>query len=345
MTTWLYDLSYDKLKEEINEINLPAYMPDQVFQWLYEKNIESIAEWSNISKQNREILARKYDTKLNKIIKVTGDNWGTQKFLIELKDKSRIEAVLIKEKKHATLCISTQVGCACKCKFCATGRMGFKRNLTAGEILSQVLLLKREAAAGLSAGAPKSKINIVFMGMGEPLLNYENLKKAATIITSSKGIGVSPRNITISTAGIAAEIKRLEKDFPGVKISFSLNAPDPRLRAELMPLSKKENPVEILSYFRSTPRKHRITFEYILLKNVNDSLADAAKVSRLLRGIPCKINLIPYNENEHIAYETPSRENVDAFCEYLHNRNYTVITRWSKGREIKSACGQLATEI
>ncbi len=345
MTTWLYDLSYDRLKEEINEINLPAYMPDQIFQWLYEKNSENISDWSNISKQNREILAKKYDTKLNKIMKITGDNRGTRKLLVELKDGSKIEAVLIEEKKHTTLCVSTQVGCACRCKFCATGRMGFKRNLTAGEILSQVLLLKKEAAAGRPAGAPGSKINIVFMGMGEPLLNYENLEKAMAIITSGKGIGVSPRNITVSTAGILAGIKRLEKNFPGIKVSFSLNAPDPQLRAELMPLSKKENPVEILSYFRDHPRKHRITFEYVLLKGVNDSLAAAAKVAHLLRGIPCKINLIPYNEIEHSAYESPCREHVDAFCDYLHNRNYTVITRWSKGRDIESACGQLATEI
>lgn len=345
MLKWIYDLSYDELREELLHLGLQKFVTDQVFQWIYEKNIDKISSWSNISKQNREILARKYDTRLDKIIAIEEDREGTRKFVIRLKDNSRIEAVCIKEKKHFTLCISTQVGCALQCKFCATGKMGFKRNLTAGEILSQVLLLKREISPGLPQQKTKSKVNIVFMGMGEPLLNYDNVKKAMSIITSGKALGISPRNITVSTAGILAGIKRLEKDFPTVKISFSLNAPDEKTREELMPISKKEKLDEILVYFKNTTRKHRITFEYVLLGGVNDSLKDAAAAAALLRGIPCKINLIPYNESGTLDYQTPPKEEVEAFCEHLHARGYTVITRWSKGREIKSACGQLATEI
>jgi 23S rRNA (adenine2503-C2)-methyltransferase len=345
MLKWIYDLSYDEVKEDIIQLNWPKFVTDQVFQWLYEKNLADITTWSNISKQNRAILLRKYDTRLVKAIAIEKDIEGTGKYLIQLRDGKRIEAVLIKEKKHYTMCISTQVGCALQCKFCATGRMGFKRNLSPGEILSQVSLLRKEVAAEHPQDNRKRKINIVFMGMGEPLLNYESLKKALTIITSGQGIGISPRNITISTAGILEGIMRFEKDFPGIKISFSLNAPDTALREELMPISKKEKINEILSYFQNTNRKHRITFEYVLLKGVNDSLPDAAKVAKLLRGIPCKINLIPYNENDNIDYETPPEETVETFCDYLHAAGYTVIVRWSKGGDIKSACGQLAVEI
>ena len=365
MLKWIYDLSYEELEKDIAHLYLPRFVADQVCRWLYEKNINDIACWSNISKKNRETLSQTYDIRLNKVLEVQADREGNRKYLIELKDKYKIEAVLIKEKKHFTMFISTQVGCALKCKFCATGRMGFKRNLSSGEILSQALLLKKDAAEN-SAPGQKEKINIVFMGMGEPLLNYENLSRALQLITSEKGIGISPRNITVSTAGILDGIKRLEKDFPRLKLSFSLNAPAAALREELMPISKKEKLDDILAYFRHTPRKHRVTFEYVLIKGVNDSLQDAEKTAALLRGIPCKINLIPYNPGgsgvnleskvllaakrlnappREWGFETPAEPEVEAFCEYLHSRGYTVIIRWSKGREIKSACGQLATEI
>ncbi len=337
---WIYDLSYEQLKEEIIGIHIKKFVADQVFQWIYEKNLQTIDAWSNISKTNRNILSKQYDTTLNKTIEVEEDQQGTKKFLFELNDKKRIESVLIKEKDHYTFCISTQVGCPLKCLFCATGRMGFKRNLSSGEILSQILTLKKELLHY------KGKINIVFMGMGEPLLNYENLKQALEIIISERGIGISPRHITLSTAGILKRLQRFETDFPGVKISFSLNASDASLRETLMPISKKERLGAILDYFRTTAsnRKHRITFEYVLLKGVNDSFEDAQKIAKLLRGTSCKINLIPYNPNGFTDFRTPDSEAVEAFGDYLHSKGYTVIVRWSKGRDIKSACGQLAVE-
>jgi len=337
---WIYDLSYEQLKEEIISIHIKKFVADQVFQWIYEKNVQTVDAWSNISKTNRNILSKQYDTTLNKTIDVEEDQQGTKKFLFELKDKKRIESVLIKEKDHYTFCISTQVGCALECLFCATGRMGYKRNLSSGEILSQILLLKKELLQY------KGKINIVFMGMGEPLLNYEQLKQALEIIISERGIGISPRNITLSTAGILKRLQRFETDFPGVKVSFSLNASDASQRETLMPISKKEKLGDILDYFRTTARirKHRITFEYVLLKGVNDSLEDARKIAKLLRGTSCKINLIPYNPNEFMNFRTPDPEAVEAFGDYLHSKGYTVIVRWSKGRDTKSACGQLAIE-
>lgn len=335
---WIYDLAYGRLKEEIIALGLKTFTVDQVFQWLYEKNEQDINAWSNISKTNRAVLSQNFDTMLDNITGFEEDSEGTQKFLFELKDRNQVESVLIKEKDHYTFCISTQVGCALKCQFCATGRMGFRRNLTPGEILSQVLSLKKELPDYTG------KLNIVFMGMGEPLLNYENLEQALEIITNEKGVGISPRNITLSTAGILEKLRQFETDFPRVKISFSLNAPEPALRETLMPISKKEKLDDILEYFKHTApaRKHRITFEYVLLKGVNDSREDAQKIVKLLRGIPCKINLIPYNSNKQLKFQTPDRAEVEAFSDLLHSKGYTVIVRWSKGKDIKSACGQLA---
>ena len=335
---WIYDLSVDRLKEEMNAVNIKKFVADQIFSWIYAKNIQDITQWTNISKTNRQILANLYDTTLDTILKINEGPGGTKKILVELRDKHKIEAVLIKEQPHYTFCISTQVGCPLKCQFCATGRMGFKRNLSPGEIVSQVLLLKKQLRDY------KGKINIVLMGMGEPLLNYDNLKTALGIITSDKGIAIAPRHICLSTAGILAEMMRLETDFPKIKLSFSLNAPDSALREQLMPISHKEPLDKILGYFRATKRKRkfRLTFEYVLIKGVNDSLADAQKVAELVKGIPCKINLIPYNEWESPRFETPGKQAVDDFSDYLYSKGYTVIVRWSKGKEIKSACGQLA---
>jgi 23S rRNA (adenine2503-C2)-methyltransferase len=335
---WIYDLSVDRLKEEMNAVNIKKFVADQIFSWIYAKNIQDINQWTNISKANQKILANLYDTTLDTILKINEDPEGTKKILVELRDKHKIEAVLIKEQPHYTFCISTQVGCPLKCKFCATGRMGFKRNLSPGEIVSQVLLLKKQLQDY------KGKINIVLMGMGEPLLNYDNLKIALGIITSDKGIAIAPRHICLSTAGILEEVVRLERDFPKIKLSFSLNAADSPLREQLMPISRKEPLDKILEYFRATKekRKFRLTFEYVLIKGVNDSLVDAQKVAVLVRGIPCKINLIPYNECESPRFETPGKHTVDAFSDYLYSKGYTVIVRWSKGKEIKSACGQLA---
>jgi 23S rRNA (adenine2503-C2)-methyltransferase len=337
---WIYDLSVDRIKEEMNAVNIKKFVADQIFSWIYAKNIQDINQWTNISKANQQILANFYDTTLDTILKINEDQEGTKKILVELRDKHKIEAVLIKEQPHYTFCISTQVGCPLKCKFCATGRMGFKRNLSPGEIVSQVLLLKKQLRDY------KGKINIVLMGMGEPLLNYDNLKIALGIITSDKGIAIAPRHICLSTAGILEEIVRLERDFPKIKLSFSLNAADSSLREQLMPISQKEPLDKILGYFRATKekRKFRLTFEYVLIKGVNDSLVDAQKVAVLVRGIPCKINLIPYNECESLGFKIPDKHTVDAFSDYLYSKGYTVIVRWSKGREIKSACGQLAGE-
>jgi 23S rRNA (adenine2503-C2)-methyltransferase len=337
LTKWIYDCSYEELGRDLGDLGFHAFVKDQVFQWLYGKNNQDIESWTNISKSNREVLARHYDVALNEVKRIETDSGGTRKLLIELKDRLAIEAVLIPEKHHYTFCISSQVGCGLGCAFCATGTMGFRRNLSSGEILCQVLALKKQIPGY------KGKINLVFMGMGEPLLNYENLGAALNIITANGGLAVSPRNITVSTAGILEKIRQLEQDFPKLKLSFSLNASGPEQRAALMPISRKESLTEIMDYFKHNRRKHRLTFEYVLIKGINDSLADARKLAALLEGSRGKINLIPYNENECFDFQTPAPAQVDEFGEYLSSRDFTVMVRWSRGGEIKSACGQLVT--
>lgn len=341
----IYDLGYEQLQEEFLNLGMKKFTAQQVFQWLYGKNQQDIHEWTNISKTNREILLKNFDTSLDPVEQVTEDSEGTGKYLFKLHDGQYIESVLMKEKGHYTFCISSQVGCALGCRFCATATMGFRRNLSPGEILSQILSLKKPLPPDEESGnAYKGKLNLVFMGMGEPLLNYDNLKHALTVICEENGLAISPRNITVSTAGILQPLRQLETDFSKLKISFSLNAPGQELRQELMPISRKEKLEDILSYFRetSTRRKHRITFEYVLIKGINDSLEDAQKIAGLLRGISCKINLIPYNQNEHVDYQSPEPGAVEAFGDFLHTKGYTVIVRWSRGQGIQSACGQLA---
>jgi 23S rRNA (adenine2503-C2)-methyltransferase len=214
--------------------------------------------------------------------------------------------------------------------------MGFRRNLSAGEMLTQVLVLKKEL------GGYAGKLNLVFMGMGEPLLNYENLVRALRTISEPDGLNISPRHVTVSTAGIVNHLKKLERDFPLVKIAFSLNAPTSTLRCDLMPVSRREDLDEILAYFREHKRRQRITFEYVLLSGVNDSPAQARLLVKLLHGIPAKVNLIPYNENPDLPFHRPGETAIEAFRAVLLEKGLTVITRWSKGQSIRSACGQLA---
>ena len=335
---WFFDLSHDELKECLKNIGVKEFVSIQLSSWILAKNVLDPAGWRNISSENRKRLSENIDFTLNKVIRTDSDPSATRKFLIGLNDGNRIESVLIPEKNHYTFCVSSQVGCALGCRFCATGNLGFKRDLSAGEIISQVLIMKRELSGYTG------KINLVFMGMGEPLLNYVNLKKALGRLTDDKGVAISPRRITVSTAGILKNLRKLESDFPNIKISFSLNSADNTQRLKLMPVAKKESLDSIIEYFRATRRRHRITFEYVLIDGINDSLADADKVARLLKSIPSKINLIPYNPVGFADFSTPSVSRVDGFAEFLAQRGYTVMVRWSKGKDIRSACGQLAGE-
>jgi 23S rRNA (adenine2503-C2)-methyltransferase len=333
---WILEKSLAELQGELRAAGFRDYTARQIFQWLYQKNSQDPAAWSNISKTGREKLSSLYDWNCRPVLSSQSDNQGTRKFLIGLADGQKIETVLIREKDHYTFCLSTQVGCALACRFCATGTMGFHRNLSAGEILSQILTLKKEL------GEYAGKLNLVFMGMGEPLLNYDNLNLALRRIIAVDALNISPRHVTVSTVGILENLKKLELDFPQVKIAFSLNAPNSDLRSELMPVSRRENLDGLLAHFCEHKRRQRVTCEYVLLRGVNDAPVQAKELVRLLHGIPAKINLIPYNENPNLPFQRPDEAAVEKFRSILLERGMTVITRWSKGQSIHSACGQLA---
>lgn len=331
-----YNLTFSELNSVIEDLGMKKFTSSQIKQWLFQKNEQDISLWSNISKVNRNLLQTDYSAVLPEVTDKRTDSEGTTKYLYTLEDGNRVESVLIPEKSHYTFCISSQAGCPLKCAFCATGEIGFHRNLNFGEITGQILAMKKDLPGYTG------KLNLVFMGMGEPLLNYNNLKQALEIITHQEGLQISPRNITVSTAGILDKLTEFEKDFPKIKISFSLNASTSDMRKELMPVNNKYPIEEILRYFRGNSRINRITFEYVLIKDVNDTLKDAGKIVKMVHGIPCKINLIPYNENAGIDFKSPSEKQVGAFADFLNARGHTVIVRWSKGRGLNSACGQLA---
>jgi 23S rRNA (adenine2503-C2)-methyltransferase len=262
---------------------------------------------------------------------------GTKKVLLRLEDGLFIESVLIPGKNHWTICVSTQAGCRMGCAFCLTGKQGFKRNLFPSEITGQITRLR--------FGTPEGENikNIVMMGMGEPLANYENTIKAIRIITSDFGLGFSSRKVTVSTCGLVPMIEQMGKDIC-VNLAISLNAPDDNRRSELMPINRKHPLESLLRACRnySMPGRRMLTFEYILLAGVNDAQEDAEKVVRLLKGIHCKLNLIAFNEFPGSLFKTPSKETVSAFQQILMDHNYTAILRASKGRDILAACGQLS---
>ena len=260
------------------------------------------------------------------------------KFKFTLKDGEKIETVLIPEKKKATLCISTQVGCKFSCKICRTGQLGFKRNLTSGEIIEQIIEAKHYQNE-------EQKIrNLVFMGMGEPLDNFKNLKRALSVIIDKDGLDFSPRYITVSTVGYVPAILKFGQNFPAIGLAISLNAADNKIRNKIIPLNKKYTIEKILGTLKKYPLKPRkvITIEYVLIQNLNDSEEDAKKLSKILKGIRCKINLIPFNEFDSSPYTSSNRERIEKFRMILLNSGHTCITRKSRGQDIQAACCCLA---
>jgi 23S rRNA (adenine2503-C2)-methyltransferase len=268
---------------------------------------------------------------------------GTVKYAFKLFDDNVIEAVHIPmEKGKITFCISSQVGCAMGCKFCNTAKMGFIRNLEVAEIVSQVLFLKKQAEI-----LPKQAFNIVFMGMGEPFLNLENVLKAIEIITDENGINLSYRRITVSTCGIVEGFDKLAKLEKKPRLAISLNAADNETRKKVMPVTKKYSLNSLIEALKNYPlsARDRFTFEYVLIEGVNNSLKDAANVLKLLNGLKYKLNLIPYNEFKESNLKKPSEKSVEDFQKYLADRGVTVIVRKSKGDDISAACGQLASKV
>ncbi len=330
------------LESWVESIGEARFRARQLFRQVYNRRIHCWDECSDLSKMFRAQL--EFGTHLNalRIVEKQEAADDTTKYLMALHDGQSIETVLIPDPPRFTLCISSQVGCPFRCKFCLTGTLGFKRNLSTAEIVDQVCQVQHDQ------GTRRRITNIVFMGMGEPLANYASVLRAIRILVDPNGLAFSHRRITLSTAGLVPQLRRLGKESP-VNLAISLHAPDDALRSELMPINLKYPLSELLSACREypLPPRKRITFEYILLDGVNDSPKEARELVRVLHGVRAKVNLIPFNPVDsefHAAYRRPSEERILAFQDVLQRAQLTAIIRQSRGADIGAACGQLVAK-
>lgn len=330
-------MTLEEIEVFIARLGKERYRAKQIMKWIHRSGVTTFDEMTNLSKPFREKISTLARITLPRIEEIQESRDGTKKVLFRLEDGCFIESVLIRERNHWTQCISTQVGCAMGCRFCLTGRYGLRRNLLPAEIVGQVTALRFNIPEG-----PDIK-NIVMMGMGEPLANYENVLTAIGIITADNGPAFSKRKITVSTCGITSMIRRLGED-AAVNLAVSLNAPDDRRRTYLMPVNRKFPLKELIDACRNypMPRRRMITFEYILMDGVNDSEQDAKALASLVREVHCKFNLIPFNEFQGSEFKRPSDKKVRTFHDILVQEHYTTMTRPSKGDDILAACGQLS---
>ena len=341
--TDIKNFTHESLSAWLYEHQIETYRAGQVLKWIYQRQADSFEVMTDIKKETREFLSRHFTIDRLEITKAETSSDGCKKYQFTLSDGKRIESVLIPEKDHYTLCISSQVGCALGCRFCLTGKLGLSRNLTMGEILAQIRDIGNEVA---SNGKDFSRIsNIVFMGMGEPLANYENVVSAIRIIVDSNfGMKISTRRVTVSTAGIVPRLYDLGSDTE-VNVAISLNATDDKSRNKLMPINKTYPLEELINaciHYNLKPHR-KIMIEYILIRGINDSLEDAKRLVKILHPINAKINLIPFNAHEKSEYKCPDESTIQRFRQYLMDKNYTTIVRYSKGTDISAACGQLGS--
>jgi 23S rRNA (adenine2503-C2)-methyltransferase len=334
------DLSLKEFEAYLVEHRQPVYRGRQVWQWLFQKRARSFGEMTNLPAPFRACLDEDFALSRPGTSRRLESRDGTVRFLFSLADGESIESVLIPETKRLTLCISTQAGCAFGCAFCATALLGLKRNLSSGEIVDQVL------EAGRTLPPHKRITNVVLMGMGEPLANYGQTVKALDIMTDTNwGIGISPRRVTLSTVGLVPQIRRL-MDETSVNLAVSLHAPTDELRARLMPVNRKYGLKELMDCCRALPipRRKRITFEYVLLSDVNDSVECARALGDLLEGVRCKVNVIPFNPHPGSIFQRPPDHRITAFQQTLYERGVQVNIRRPRGDDIAAACGQLQGE-
>jgi 23S rRNA (adenine2503-C2)-methyltransferase len=334
----LKDLDLEEMNEWIERQGLEAYRSQQIRRWLFSRQAESFQGMTDLSNQLRSFLASWCDISQLKMVKTESSRDGTRKYLFELEDGNRIESVLIPERGHYTACISSQVGCAMGCAFCLTAKQGFIRNLKSSEIVNQVIQIRK------SMQEPEKLTNIVFMGMGEPLANFQAVKKAVRNIISQDALNFSHRRVTLSTCGLIPEIKRLGRELP-INLAISLNAADDATRNLLMPINRTYPLGRLMEALKvyPLPRGRRITFEYILLRDTNDRRTDARRLAGLLQDIRAKINLIPFNSYTGSAFWPPDRRRVLEFQRELIGKHLTATIRDSKGSDISAACGQLGT--
>jgi 23S rRNA (adenine2503-C2)-methyltransferase len=328
------------LADWLNHKGTEPYRAGQILRWVYLRYATSFDHMTDLPKPLRRLLSGHFTIGRLETARIEQSNDGSRKYLFKLEDGNFIESVLIPEKTHWTLCISSQVGCAQGCRFCLTGRGGFVRNLTAAEIINQVWEIQKELKSDMKL------TNIVLMGMGEPLANYDNVLAALRVFTSNNGLQFSSRRVTLSTAGLVSGIEQLGRDIT-VNLAISLNAADNEKRDFLMPINRKyplETLVNACKNFPLPPRK-RITFEYILMAGVNDAPEDARRLVKLLRPLKAKINLIPFNAFEESDFKRPTESTILAFQKILIDNHYTTMIRYSKGTDISAACGQLRRAI
>ncbi|CAG5069772.1 putative dual-specificity RNA methyltransferase RlmN [Dyadobacter sp. CECT 9623] len=335
-------LTVDQLKGWMAEHGEKAFRAKQIYEWIWKKSSHSFAEMTNLSLPTRQLMDEHFVIHNMEVAKQQQSNDGTIKSAFRLFDGNLVEGVLIPATDRMTACVSSQVGCSLTCKFCATGYMDRKRNLEAGEIYDQVVAIARQAEG--SFNAPLT--NIVYMGMGEPLLNYTNVLKSIEHITSPEGLNMSPKRITVSTAGIAKMIKKLGDDEVRFRLALSLHAANDAKRNQIMPINESnslDNLAEALNHFyRKTG--NRITFEYIVFNNFNDTLQDAKELWEFTKRVPARVNIIEYNPIAEADFKNTEGDKLDKFAGFLDDRGVSVHVRRSRGKDIDAACGQLANK-
>jgi 23S rRNA (adenine2503-C2)-methyltransferase len=336
-------LPLDELQEKLRELGEPSYRAGQVADWLYKKRVDAIEQMTDLPRDLRARLEESFRCEHLEVVRVLGARDTTRKFLFCLNDGNLIESVLIpaspalygEKSDRRTICISTQVGCAYGCKFCASGLEGFSRNLRANEIVDQIIAAERESGDKID--------NIVFMGMGEPLANFENLMRAIRIINAPSGLGIGARRITVSTSGLAPQIRKLADEPLQIRLAVSLHGATDAVRDQIMPINRKYKIEMLLSacdYYVSH-KKQRITFEYILIAGVNDGADQAHLLAKHARRLSAKVNLIPYNTVEGLPWSRPSRHRQERFLSILRTERIPATLRREKGHDIDAACGQL----
>jgi len=350
----LVGLTRDELHDKLIEAGTPKKQAKmrvgQIWQWIYEKGVRKFDEMTNLAKPYRAMLAQNFVIERPEVVTRQISKDGTRKYLVRIAGGHEVETVYIPEEDRGTLCISSQVGCTLTCSFCHTGTQRLVRNLTASEIVGQILLARDDLGEWPIPGAPKNETrllsNIVLMGMGEPLYNFDNVRDAMKIAMDPEGISLSRRRITLSTSGVVPEIAKTAQEI-GCLLAVSFHATTDETRDKLVPINKKWNIATLLDALRSYPKlsnSERITFEYVMLKGVNDSDADARRLIQLIKGIPAKINLIPFNEWPGSPYQRSDWKRIRAFANIIYKAGYASPIRTPRGEDIMAACGQLKSE-
>ncbi len=345
--TNLLGLTQQKLEAFFEGLGEKRFRAGQVMKWMHHYGVDNFDDMTNIGKALREKLKANAEIRGPEVVSEDISRDGTRKWVVRVASGSCVETVYIPQNGRGTLCVSSQAGCALDCSFCSTGKQGFNSDLTVAEIIGQVWIASKSFGS-IPATADRAVTNVVMMGMGEPLLNYDNVVDAMTLMMDDLGYGISKRKVTLSTSGVVPMINKLAEDMD-VALALSLHAPNNALRNQLVPLNKKY-PLEVLlpackNYIAGLGEKRSLTVEYTLLKGVNDQPEHAAEMIELLRDIPCKINLIPFNPFPHSGYERPSNNAIRRFQDLLHNAGYNVTVRTTRGEDIDAACGQLVGQV